>query len=158
MDEDTIRFTIAVDDRAVAEDTAESARAEGANDAVVEEGGRGVVPLAVAALAIVGTMAVSAFGTWLYGRIRALFKKGVLIRVTDDGQVQVTEIPIPYGQVIAIGPDGQWFKYVNVDDVRLGELTGQLTTGVLAAGGIKTSQEEVEAEVGEVEEPEEPEG
>jgi len=147
MPDQTVRFTIIAADEPAARDLARSAEESGASDVDVSGGGQGVITMAQAGFALVGTMTATAFTTWVVGRVKQMFSKSVLIRVPAKGEVQITELPISGNQVIAIGEGGQWIKHIDVDtDTKLGEMVTTLASGLIPSGGVPTSRTEVEEE------------
>lgn len=130
-----------------ADAVADELRQQGATDVDVDKQGAGIVDPASLAVYVLAYMAVTAFTHWLHTRRENSKKKGLLIRVLTSGEIQTTELSIPFGQVIIIGPDGVWSKYYDVDtDTKLGEMTSKLTKGLVPSGGIPTSKAEVEKE------------
>lgn len=145
--EDTVRFTIAVADQDAAIASRADAEKNGATDLDVDPQGAGILPIVAFAVALHGVMAIGAFSAWLAKKILDYDQKGVLIRIPAKGEIQVSELPIPYGQVVVIGPDGTWTKYYDVDtDDKMTAFTKDLLSGVTPAGGTPTSEAEVEAE------------
>lgn len=123
---------------------AEELRSAGASDVEEDRNGAGVIDLAVAGFVVVASMAVTAFVAWLKGKLDDRNKRGVLIKVDEEGEVAVTELNIPANQVIVIAPTGQTAKYLNAnDEASLSDIASALSKGLLPAGGTPTTADEV---------------
>lgn len=145
-----VRIEVQLPDESAIDEVVQDLEAQGAADIDVDRNGAGIIDPASIAIIVTAVMTSSSFAAWLGFRIRDKFRKGVLIRITGSGDVQVREIPIPYGQVIVIGPEGTWTRYYDVDnDTKLGEMTTSLAAGMLPSGGTPTTKAEVDAEAGE---------
>ncbi len=144
-----VRVHVQVADKSAADATARELEEHGATAVDVDEEGAGIVDPISLGIIVTAVMTSTGFAAWLGVRLRNAFRNGCLIRVTESGEVLTTELPIPYGQVIVIGPDGTWTKYYDVDnDAKLGEMTQALAAGLVPSGGTKTSKEEVDKEAG----------
>ncbi len=57
-------------------------------------------------------------------------KKGLLIHAETDGNLEIKELDIPYGQVIFVGADGKVAQYWNVSGDQLKAILDAASKGV----------------------------
>jgi hypothetical protein len=90
-------------------------------------------------------MSIAGFVAWLKNWSDTRGRKGLLLRVAEDGEVSVQRIDIPYGQVILVTKDGQWLRYEDTDPEKLSDLVTKLAGGLVPDDGTPTSPAEVGA-------------